>query len=475
MRNSLYFSLFVLLLLTSACSHTTNITAEQPQKTTPEQTWQRKLSTINVPVAFPVKQLEARLNKEFNGVLYKDDNIDDDNVKVTVTKIGNIGITADNNRIYFTVPVHIWAMGRWEWEPCSFCPKLSKTQATEFDMTIRTQSTVAVTESWQIKTTTTGDYSWGQQKPYIEIGPLKIPMSAVIDYALKPQVNSITARLDQELQNRIKLKDMVQNAWNTMQQPLQLNEAYSTWLLISPQEIRVTPLQCKNNEVSMRLGIKSYIETFSGAKPVVGMNPNLPKLITDPNLADNFQMGISGDISYDYATTLAKQQLNGKTFTSSDNKYSFTVNDIAISGNGSKIQVQLDMQGSSGKSKKSVKGRIFCEGTPYYDADNMTIRIKDFVYSLQTRNVLLKAANWMLGAGLESKIREQLVFPMKDKLAETQKMLQDQLTKGDRIMDNVVLKGNITNLQPEGIYLTPNTMKAVVNAEGRINLYIDKF
>jgi hypothetical protein len=299
-------------------------------------------------------------------------------------------------------------------------------------------------------------------------------MSTVIDYALKPQVNNITSHLDQELQNRIDLNGMVQNAWNTMQQPIKVNDDYSTWLLISPQEIRVTPLQCKNNEVAMRLGIKSYIETFSGDKPVVGMNPNLPKLITDANLADNFQMGISGDISYDYATKLAKQQLNGKTFTFSDNKYSFTVNDIAITGNGSKIQVQLDMQGSSGKSKKAVKGRIFCEGTPYYDASDMSIRIKDFAYSLQTKNVLLKAANWMLSSGLENKIKEQLVFPMKDKLAETQKMLQDQLTKGDRIMDNVLLKGSITNLQPEGIYLTPTTMKAVVNAEGKINLYIDK-
>lgn len=475
LKGFLYGIVFSVIIILSGCRHTTDITAVKPQTVTPQQVWQKKLSTINIPVSFPVRQLEARLNQQFNGVLYNDDNIDDDNLKVKVTKTGNIGISAENNKIYFTVPVHIWAMGRWEWSPCSICPKLSKSQATEFDMTIKTQSTVTVSDNWQIRTATTGDYTWGQQKPYIEIGPIKIPVATVIDYALKPQVNTITARLDQELQNRIRLKDLVQNAWNEMQQPIQLNAAYSTWLLVSPQEVKVTPLQCRNGIVSMRVGIKSFIETYSGARPQPTINPNLPKLLTDVNLADNFQMGISGDISYDYATKLAKDELVGKTFTFNDNKSSFQMNDIAITGNGDKILVAIDLQGKMNKdSRKAVKGRIFCEGIPYYDAEHMSIRVKDFAYSLKTRNVLVKAANWMLSSGLENRISEQLVFPIKDRLAETQKVLQDNLAKGDRIMDNILLKGNITSLQPEGIYLTPSSMKAVVNAEGKLDLYIDK-
>jgi hypothetical protein len=63
---------------------------------------------------------------------------------------------------------------------------------------------------------------------------------------------------------------------------------------------------------------------------------------------------------------------------------------------------------------------------------------------------------------------------MKDHISNAQKMLQDGLTKNGRLSPNVLLKGNITNLVPEGIYLTPTGIKAVVNAQGKVNVLVDK-
>ena len=468
-----YFIFFLFAFILIFGCKQTNITSEAPEKLPTTQVFQRKLSTINIPVSFPIKQLETRLNQELNGVLYKDDNLKGDNLKTTITKNGNLTVNAENNKIAFNIPLNIWALGSWEWQACDICPKLAKSESTSFDMNLSFQTQLSLTENWQVKTSTTGNYEWGNKKPYLELGPLKIPLASVIDLALAPQIDKLTARLDQEIQKKINIKQYVQKAWNDMQQPILLDKNMNAWLAISPQAVSVTPLQTKNNEVSMKIGVKSYIEMFTGVKPEITANPNLPKLVTDNTLTDDFQIGLIGEIPYEQATAMIKKEVQGKTYNIDNNKYTLQITDLALSGSGDKILMQADVNGKNAKGKK-VAGRIFLEGIPYYDAETQSIKVRDFDYNLKTKNVLLKSASWLVNKGFLQQIEEKLTFPMKDHISNAQKMLQDGLTKNGRISPNVLLKGNITNLVPEGIYLTPTGIKAVVNAQGKVNVLVDK-
>ncbi|MGZ5243464.1 MAG: DUF4403 family protein [Bacteroidia bacterium] len=466
-------ALFVLASIFIAGCKQTNITSEAPDKLPATKAFERKLSTINIPVSFPIKQLEAKLNQELSGILYKDDDLKGDNAKITISKNGNIAVNAENNKISFNIPLHIWALGSWEWQACEICPKLAKSESTNFDMNLSFQTQLALTENWQLKTTTTGNYQWGNRKPYLEIGPLKIPLASIVDLALKPQVDKLTARLDKEIQNKINIKQYVQKAWIDMQQPVLLDKNMNAWLAISPQSVSVTPMQTKNNEVSMKIGVKSYIEMFTGIKPQIPVNPALPKLVTDSKLQDDFQVGLIGEISYDQATAMIKKEVQGKIYNFDNNKYALQILDLALSGSGDKILMQADVDGKNAKGKK-VAGRIFLEGTPYYDAATQSVKVRDFDYNLKTKNVLIKSASWLVNKGFLSQLEEKLTFPMKDHISNAQKMVQDGLTKNGRISPNVLLKGNITNLTPEGIYLTPTGIKAVVNAQGKVNVIVDK-
>ncbi|RYD74391.1 MAG: DUF4403 family protein [Sphingobacteriales bacterium] len=471
MKKIIFF--WVLIFLFAASCKQTNITSEAPDKLASSQVFERKLSTINIPVSFPIKQLEARLNQELNGVLYNDNDLKGDNVKVKITKIGNIAVNAENNKISFTIPLNIWALGSWEWQACDFCPKLAKSESTAFDMNLKFETQLALTENWQVKTSTKGNYEWGKQKPYLEFGPIKIPLQSVIDLALEPQVDKLTARLDKEIQNKINIKQYVQKAWNDLQQPILLDKNMNAWLSISPQSVSVTPLQTQNNEVSMKIGVKSYIEMITGTKPQQNINPALPKLVTDNKLQDDFQVGLIGEISYEQATAMIKKEIQNKVYNLDNNKYQLKILDLALSGSGDKLLMQADVDGKNAKGKK-VAGRIFIEGIPYYDVATQSVKVRDFDYNLKTKNVLLKSASWLVNKGFLGQIEEKLTFPMKDHISNAQKMVQDGLTKNGRISPNVLLKGNITNLAPEGIYLTPTGIKAVVNAQGKINVLVDK-
>jgi len=450
---------------------TVNINSKPPDKelaTAPRIP--QVLSVINVPVSIPVSQIQNRINQELNGIIYKDDQFKN-NIKMTVTKTGTIVVTADNNLLNFSIPLHINVQGQYQ--PCTICPTLSK--SAEFDIVIKTSSSVSVTQAWQVQTKTSGDYDWGQQKPNLSIGPINIPLSSVIDLALKPQMDKIFARFDQEIQNRISIKDYVQKAWVAAQSPFMIDKTYNTWLIINPVGVSATALQAKAGQISMSIGIKSYISTISGDMPHPVVNNTVPQLEQNTGTDNSFNATLSGEVTYAFASQMLQSQVGGQTYTLDDNKYSMKVDSISLSGNADYILIRLDLEGKQlTGNHKTIKGTVYMQGVPYYDPEDMTIKVKNLDYSVKTKNVLIKSAGWLLKAGLENEVRKHLVFPLKDKLEDTRQALQKSINNNVRINDNAYFKGNVNSIEPLAIYLTPFSIMATVNAKGTVTIVIDK-
>src|SRR5688572_32563279 len=99
-----------------SCQSTTKLNTATPpvQASAVTPKFERKLSTINVPVSFRVNTLQDKLNNEFKGLLFNDQNLDDDNVAIKIWKKSDVGVKAENNKIYFTIPLHIWVKGQYK-------------------------------------------------------------------------------------------------------------------------------------------------------------------------------------------------------------------------------------------------------------------------------------------------------------------------------------------------------------------------
>ncbi|KAA9340342.1 DUF4403 family protein [Adhaeribacter soli] len=459
-----------------ACKSTTSLNTAAPvSQAAPAPAFERKLSTINVPVSFKVATLQSKLNQEFKGLLYNDENLNDDNVAVKVWKKGDVGIRAENNKIYFTIPLHIWVKGQYKWKACDICPTLEKSESTEFDFTAKSETALAFTEDYKIKTTTVGDFAWGDTKPVIELGPMKIGLARFVEPALRSQLGEITKMLDQEIQARVNIKQYIQQAWVQVQQPIKIDDTYDAWLKITPTAIRVSPLVARNGEISMRIGMNSFIETFTNGKPVFKANPTLPKLVTDSRIPDDVQIGLSGEISYDYATKLLKDQFAGKTFKF-EGSDEVTIKDAAITPSGDKLIVMLDVDGKTkaGFITKKIKGKVFLQAVPYYDAETGSIKVRDVDYNLETRDKLLSSASWLAKNKFRTMIQDQINFPLKSQLEDTKKQIQKALNEQGRVHESVMLRGKVTDIVPDNIYLTPTAIKAIVNAKGNLTISIDK-
>jgi len=201
----------------------------------------------------------------------------------------------------------------------------------------------------------------------------------------------------------------------------------------------------------------------------------LPKLITDNRMADDVQIGLSGEISYDYATKLLKEQIGGKTFKF-EGSDEVTIKDAAITPNGEKLTLMLDVDGKTkaGLFTKKIVGKVFLEATPYYDVETGAIKVRNVDYNLETRDKLLSSANWLAKNKFRSMIEQQINFPLKEQLEDAKKQLQKTLNESGRVHESVMLKGKITDIVPDDIYLTPTAIKAIVNAKGNLTVTIDK-
>ncbi len=468
------FVFLISLFLFSSCG-TTKIVSEAPEKEAYINTFQKKASVINIPISFDVKELENKVNQQFTGVIYKDNNINDDNYMVTVTKTGKISVFAENNKLYFNVPLHIWARGRWEWTACDFCPTLSKEGETNFDIIVKSKTAITITPDWKIKTVTEGDFDFGDVKPSISIGPLSINIRPIVESPLRSQFKSLTAWLDKEVQNKAQIKDLVKTAWTSLQDPILLNKDYDMWLKITPMELHATQLQASKGKLNIKIGVKSYIETYAG-KQATDVNYILPNLIIDNDLNDEFLIGLKGEVTYETATQLLKNSLVGKPFDFEEGKYHILVNDLSISGTGSQMMVKMTIDASAKKGilRKKFAGDIYLKGTPYFDKTTASLKVKDFDFDIKSKDALVNTAAWMAKVGFEKKIESLLQFPLKDRLDQTKKMIQDGLDKNAKVNSFVTLKGTINDIMPDAIYLTDKSIIAIVDAKGKINVVVEK-
>ena len=466
-----------LLPFLSSCTRSGNLAPEAPAAVAnPTPVFQPRLSTINIPVSFRLITLEDKLNQEFAGVLYKDEDLNGDDLAVTVSKTGRMSMQAEGDKIFFSVPLHVYAKGRWKWEACKICPTIQKTEDTEFDMVVKSQSLVSLTEDYQVKTSTTGNFEWGNAKPFIMLGPIKIGLARFIEPQMRQQMSNLTARLDKEIQNRLLIKGYVQQAWLQLQKPIPIDKKLNAWLTITPQNIRVSPVVARNGELQLQIGLNAYLQTITNREPEVQVNPVLPKLITNSRLANEIQVGLVSELSYAHATTLLKEQLVGKRFTSKDGKDEVLVHDLALSTSQDKMVVMLDVTGKAkvGFLTRNISGKIYLKAVPYYDAATASIKVQNLDYDLNTKDRLLQTASWLAKNKFLQTIQNQISFPVKNQLETARLTLQKTLDQSERLHESVLLKGQITEIVPDTIYLTPTAIKAVVNAKGNLTALIDK-
>jgi hypothetical protein len=83
---------------------------------------------------------------------------------------------------------------------------------------------------------------------------------------------------------------------------------------------------------------------------------------------------------------------------------------------------------------------------------------------------LHRTASWIFKGKFFSN-ENAMTFQIGGQVDDMKKQIQANLNK--QVSKGISLNGNITDLNPDKVYLTPNSIVAVIFAKGKLNLKVD--
>lgn len=428
---------------------------------------EKHLSVVNIPVETPLVELEKQLNAQLNGLIYEDKSFEDDNsdnLKAKVWKLSPIRVQAIDSTFLFEVPLKVWVSVGYKVSPLGIT--MSGHKETEFSLRIRFISKMHISPDWQVLTETTVDsYDWITE-PVIKVAGFNLPVKSMVSRTLSRNFEKITQAIDEQVGNTIDLKKYVRQAWDLARRPVELSKDYNTWLVVVPTGFVMTPLVVKNNIIRSTIGLRGYTQTItSTTPPVIVPEPQLPDLQIVEKIPSAFRVGLISKVSYQDAARLAKAEFVGKTFSFSNGRYAVEVTDIDLFGQNEYLIIKAALKGS-------MTGTIYLRGIPHYDPVSKNLSLKNLDYDLDTRNVILKTAGWLLQGKFSAMIERSFVFPMGEQINEAQSSIQNMLSL-NKLARGITLKGTLEEIVPDRVYLTPDDIYSVVFAKGKVSLTIE--
>lgn len=449
MKNLIIIAVVVLL---ASCK--TRVSTVKPEEKYVERTsYEKQVSIINVPVEIPVSELEKQANKYITGTVYEDKSYTDndgDNLKVVVKKFQPLKMAALENAVKITLPLDI--SGTYK--------KLGV--EVDFKGTISTTylSSITLQDGWKMKThTKQNSYEW-IKSPKINMGLFDLPVTWIADAALKGLDSYINETIDESIKEYVNLKDITKPAFDALAEPINVSDTYKAWFKITPIEALITQLNAQDKKMKFTIGLKANTETFIGEKPAkADLSKGVPmKAVKE--LPKDFQIGLVSVTPYADASKILDEQFVKSGYEYVDGKYKLKFTKMNLYGQNDKMVIEVGMTGS-------VNGDVYLIGTPYYDEKSRSIKFKDLDFDLDSKQKLLKAANWLAHGKICKVMQESMVFPIGDQLDAAKKDAQTYF-KNYEPVKGVFINGKLEKLETSQVYLIKDAIVTVINVGGNM-------
>lgn len=420
-------------------------------------------SSVAIPITLPISEIQRLVNQQITGLLYEDLSFEDhlnDQLKTTVEKDGEIILKPlTNNRLMISVPLKVWAqkgigtLGVYHY------------QETQFKVVMNFISSIDLPPNWSLKTSTiTAGFVW-KEKPVLDFGKIKIPITPIIEKILVNQQKDFTSVIDAQIQQKMNLQPYITRAWNSFGLPIQVSEEYNTWLKITPQSIKMSPLEFYADQIKSTISVDLFSETFTGIKP--DANPFLmavPNYIPTQNLGNLFSMKTTANIPFTEASLLAKKQFEGKEFDFNAGKSKIKIDEIKVYPDHENVVIEV-------KTSGKVNGTSYIKGIPFYNVEKHTISFRKTEFILKTKNIFQKVLVSLFEGKIVKMIEQDFGIPLQEIEKSSKKSIEQSLNK--EYHAGLKLQGKVTNLKPIQILIYPEFMTTVIDINAQLNLKIE--
>ncbi|OYX85496.1 MAG: hypothetical protein B7Y83_04495 [Flavobacteriales bacterium 32-34-25] len=455
------------LVLIMGCSSSQKIATlkPEPDDATPI-IYNNVPSFINLPINIKLKDIENQTNMALNGLIYEDNTIEDDDIEMKIWKLAPITIKNSNvlNSDKITTILPLRATIKYRIGTKTMGVSLYNTKEFNLNGIVTLNSNLSL-NNWKLKTQTElASLDWNES-PTMTVFGKNMPVTYLINPSIKLFKSKIEKKIDAAIEKSTDFKPNVLAALEKICTPFQMNEAYESWLRIVPVEIYSTAAHLKNDSFVLQMGMKCNMETIIGQAPESKFDANKITLKSVSKIPSQINANIVAVSSYLDASRIMKKNFTGEEFSSGSRKVK--VQDVNIWHKSGKMVIALDLIGS-------INGTIYLAGLPKYNSEKKEIYFDELDYVLDTKNKLMRTANWLAQGLILRKIQANCRYSIKPNLDEGKKTMQNYLTNYSP-MPGVFVNGKMEDIQFQKIELSQNAIIAFVKVNGEINISVDGF
>ncbi len=463
-----YFSAlltFFSIILITSCSTTNKIATlkPEPDDATP-LVYENTPSFINLPISVKLKDIENQTNSLLNGLIYEDNNIEDDDIEMKIWKLAPITIKNDNGandqKIRTVLPLK--AIVKYRIGTKKMGVELYNTKEFNLDGVVTLLSDVGLT-NWKMNTKTELKSLDWNESPTMTVFGKNVPVTYLINPGIKLFKSKIEKKIDDAIAKSMDFKPNVLAALEKICVPFQMSDTYESWLRIVPIEIYSTNAKLKNDTFVLEMGMKCNMETLIGRQPETKFNAS--KIVLKPvsKIPQEITANIIAVSTYIEASKLMTKNFAGQEFGSGSKKVK--VQNVSIWHKNGKMIIALDVLGS-------VNGTIYLAGFPQYNDKTKEVFFDQLDYALDTKNKLMRTANWLAQGLILRKIEQSCRYSIKPNLEEGQKSMMTYL-KNYSPMQGVFVNGKMEEIQFQKIQLTNQAIIAFIKVKGTVNVSVD--
>ncbi|MFY7739873.1 MAG: DUF4403 family protein [Flavobacterium sp.] len=449
----------ILLSILFSCSSTNKIATikPEPSQNTP-MAYKTTTSFVSMPMEVSLKEIENQLNKALTGLIYEDNNLEDDKTEMKIWKTGTIKLIEKDGKIQSVLPLKIWSKIKYGTEFMG----LNDTREIDLNGTITLLSTAKLS-NWKMNTSSViEDFEWSES-PTILVAGKKVPITYIINPTLSIFKSKVAKKIDDAIEKSCDFKPYVLNVLETLGTPFKTSEQYETWFKMNPIEVYVTDAQLQKSKIKMNLGLKCTMLTMVGQEPKNVFDKESVTFKPVATVPDKTTATVAAISTYESASRIITKNFQGKEFASGSRK--ITVQKVDLWSKDGKMIIALEMTGS-------INGSIYLSGIPNYNSVTKEIYFEQMDYVLNTKGLLTKTANWLLQGVILRKIQENCRYSIKENLDEGKKSLLPYLSNYSP-MKGVFVNGTLNDFEFEKVELTNEAIIAFITTSGKLNIKID--
>jgi hypothetical protein len=463
-----FFSILLVILfivLISGCSTSQKIASLRPE---PDDAiplvYENIPSFINLPISVKLKDIENQTNALLNGLIYEDTNIEDDDIEMKVWKLAPITIVNDHGssgeKIKTILPLK--AIVKYRIGTKKLGLSIYDTREFNLNGVVTLLSDVNLT-NWKLNTTTELKSLDWNESPTMSVFGKNIPLTYLINPGVKLFQSKIEKKIDVAIEKAMDFKPNVLAALEKICNPFQMSDVYQSWLRIVPIEIYSTNAKLKNDTFMLEMGMKCNMETLIGSKPESKFDATKIILKSVTKIPEEITANIVAVSTYQEASKIMTKNFSGQEFGSGSNK--IKVQNVAIWQKKGKMIIALDVLGS-------VNGTIYLAGFPQYNEQTKEVFFDQLDYALDTKNKLMRTANWLTQGLILRKIQQSCRYSIKPNLDEGKQSMMNYL-KNYSPIQGVYVNGKMEDIQFQKIELTNQAIIAFLKVKGTVNVSVN--